>query len=338
MVTAASIEQAQEDESRLAIYLKRGVVVADPSSLAGLSAEIEAEAIPSDGIPYDTKKTTGEKVDCALCKRRSNHHKGFVVTFEDGRRATIGIDCAEENLFASGAWEEMVAKAERRKQEVLYQERSAPTLARIDELLPILGRCEEAAKIVDSLVRELQFELPDLYEGINYAAMRDKRLKRDVARKITVIGIDGIERQVDDYYNKIFAVIPSRRPFEKGGLLGPVRAVSKSLIRVRSMLSEEGVTLVQQAEAFRRLRNLRRDLSEAYGECRDCEDFFSMNFWEDVCRWGRADEYREGNYRIKKRLVRHSDSEGVFGELEIQHPKNYTLTCFVEADQIWPNL
>jgi hypothetical protein len=338
MVKASAVEQTQEDESRLAIYLKRGVVVADPSILPGLASEIEAEAVPSEGVPYDTKKTTGERVDCALCKRRNNHFKGFVVTFEDGRRATIGIVCAEENLFATGAWDEMVAKAERRKQAVLYEERLAPTLAKIDELMPILVRCEGTASIIDTLIGELHFELPDLYSGIIHAAMKDRALKRDVARKVTVIGVDGIQREVNQYSNRTFAVIPSRRPFENTGLRGPIRSVSKALIKVKALLSDENVTLIQQAEAFRKLRNLRRDLSEAYRDCRDCEEFLSMTFWDDVCKWGRADEHREGNYRIKKRLVRHSDAEGVFGQVEIPDPKGYNLTCFVEADQIWPNL
>ena len=307
-------------------------------AMPGLIASVDREAVPTDGIPFDTQRTTGEKVDCALCGRHRNHFKGFVVTFADGSKAIVGRNCGETQLFDKGAWAEMAARAERRKQSVLYEARSAPTIAAIDELIPVLRRCMTAVQPIDQLLSSVADELSDLFQGLSSAAKRDGELARNVAKKVSVVGKDGKLREVEDHRRKVFATIPTPLPFESKGLAAPLLKIKRGLETVRALLDQDGITLIQQSEAFRVLRTLGQDLREAQAEAEKARRFLSPDFWEAVAKWGRSDIFREGNYRVSGSVIRHSDKDHVFGEVRLPPAGSYRLDAFVQARAKWPRL
>lgn len=332
------VDPEAEDADRLSLYLASGVVVGDPMSLPDLSPSVDRDVVPLDGVPFDTKRTTGEKVDCALCGRHRNHFKGFVVTFADGRKAIIGINCGEQQLFDKGAWAEMAASAERRKMVALYNARSAPAVAAIDKLLPILDRCGREVAPIDELLSNVASELPDLYRGMSEAAKREGNLTRIVEQKATVIGRDGKQREVTDRRSKIFVALPTVAPFENGGLKGRITKIVRGVERIRSTLDQEGLTLAQQGEAFRALRSFRQDLQYAQSEAEKARRLLSMSFWEAVAKWGQTDYYREGNFRVARSTVRQSDKEYIYGEVRVPPADQYTLEAFVTAREMWPGL
>jgi hypothetical protein len=327
-----------EEADRLSLYLDRGVVIGDPMALDGLSSRVECDALPVEGTPFDTQRTTGEKVDCALCGRRKNHFKGFVVTFADGRKAIIGRNCGEAQLFDQGAWAEMAAKSERRKMAALYDVRAAPTIAKVDALLSTLSRCEEEVAPIAELFTLVDDQLPALAGGIRDALKRNGELSREVLKTITVAGRDGNQRQVEDWQMKVYATLPTLAPFNSGGLGGLVAKIRRALEKVRLELEQEGLTLVQQGAAFQKLRTLGRDLRDAQIEAEKARLFLTSKFWEKVVKWGNANQGRRGNYRINRSTIRHSDSDYLFGEVKLPSPEQYMLDSFSTAERMWPKL
>jgi hypothetical protein len=327
-----------EEAGRLSLYLNRGVVIGDPMALGGLSSRVEPDAVPIEGTPFDTQRTTGEKVDCALCGRHRNHFRGFVVTFADGRKAIIGRNCGEAQLFDQGAWAEMAARSERRKMVALYEVRAAPSLAKIDTLLPVLNRCEDEVAPIHELFSLVDDQLPALSRGIRAATKRNGELSREVVKTITVAGRDGNQRQVEDWQVKVFAVLPTLTPFNPGGLGGLVAKIRRALERVRLELEQEGLTLMQQGAAFQKLRTLGRDLRDAQSEAEKARLFLTPAFWENISKWANADQMRRGNYRVNRSVIRHSDSEYHFGEVRLPPSDRYTLASFSKAERMWPKL
>lgn len=333
------VNEPDEKADRLAIFLSAGVVIGDPSSLPGLADRIEREAVPKEGTPFNTQRTTGEKVDCALCGRQRNNFRGFVVTFVDGRRAIIGRDCGEKQLFDKGAWAEMAASAERRKVAALYAVRSAPTIAAIDKLLPVLDRCEDEVAFIGDFLRHVSDRLPGLGTALAAAASRDGTLSRPVESLITVAGHDGKEHQVTRSSTKVFAKLSTIAPFAPRGLAGLIAKIRRGLERAHSILGQEDVTLAQQGEAFQMLRTLRRDLRDAQAEAEKARHLLLPTFWENVAKWGRADPQRKGNYRlVRGEIIRHSDADFVFGELSLPDSRKYQLFSFGIALDMWPKL
>ena len=330
--------EAHEEADRLEIFIASGEVIRDPMSLPDLSPIIDPHAVPVLGIPFDTKSTTGEKVDCALCGRHRNHFKGFVVTFDDGRKGIIGRNCGETQLFDQGAWKEMAASSERRKRKALYEARSAPTIAAIGKLIPFLNRCSDEVSVIDYFLSEVAKELPELYAGMNEAARSEGEMSRFERRLIPFVGRDGTMREKEDTQRKVFARLPTVTPFEKGGLADAIAAIHRGLEMVRSKLDQDEVTLAQQSEAFQALRSLGRDFRELETAAERARGFFSDTFWDGVTKWGRADKYREGNYRLVRRSIRHSDKDHIFGEVRLPPEDAYALSAFTVVIDMWPRL
>ena len=330
----------QDEDDRYSIWRAAGAVIDDPTSVPGLSSRVEADAIPKSGVPFDTTKTTGVKVDCALCGRARNHNRGFVVTIEDDRRAIIGRNCGEEHLFAKGAWEDMAAASERRKYQVLYAARSAPTIAAIDRLIPLLHACQRGVATLDQFASLIGDELPELYDGIAGSAKHGGQLIRHIEKKVPQIGRDGELREGWTTERRAYVTVATIGPFVPGGIGVKLGQLSKSLQRVRALLDREGVTLQEQGAAFQSLRSLSQDFRQVQDDAEKAKAFLSHSLWEKVAKWAQADPDREGNYRLKQRggrwILRHSEGDELIGEAEIPTESDLDLSALAAVRSEWP--
>lgn len=330
--------QADDRADRQSILLRAGLLVSDPMALSGLSPRVDEAAVPVSGTPYDTRDTTRAKVDCALCGHSRNHNLGFVVNFADGRRALIGIECAENSLFHPGAWAEMKAKSNRDQAQAVFDARAAPALKALEGLLPIVRSCVASVDVLEQLIADVCAELPDLYHGMAASARRDGVMVRTRMGMKIVTDRQGAPREVPTEIETEYARLPSVLPFTKDGLRRPVKKVLEGLEAAATGFKDPNLTLQQQQQLASRLRQLSNDLNAAHRDAQSCRGFFDMSLWEAIAKWGRGDPNRRGNYRLSRRTVRHSDINEDFGEVEIPTVEHYDLSPFSKALDAWPVL
>lgn len=331
-------EEDVEQSDRRRIYLSAGVEISDPEALPGLSARIEPSAVPVSGVPFDTKFTTGQRVSCSLCGHRRNHFKGFVISFEDGRQAIVGIECGEKNLFADGAWQKMVNSSAAAKRKALFDARAAPAVAALKTVQRRLGDALSSIAPIEEFLGTVQDELPDLYEGLARAAKRGEPIRRQLTKPREVVGRDGEVHIEHLTYTKEFTTVPCPLLFSEGRVSGALRRLGTSLVRIEGNLLEPELSLEKQANAFKRLREVKANLMEIRRHLRGAERLYERSFWDKVAQWGRGDELRVGNYRVTSRWVRHSSDDYIYGEVQIPSSSTIDLSAIEDALNSWPTL
>lgn len=319
-----------EKTSRRDIYIQAGALLYDPSALPDLSARVSREAVPVSGIPFDTKNTTGQKVDCALCGRKENHFRGFVVSFEDGCRAVIGRDCGERELFDQGAWKAMEAHSEQRMRQALHEARAAPAIDAIDKLSLLFDRCEASMKVLSVFLAEVSNALPELHDALTGQPGRGGELVRyDPARRV-------------------YATIPTLAPFKREKFGGALLRVRQGVQRAQKMLHQQaGLSLVQQAEAFRLLRTCERLFQDLHADAKSGMVYLTHPFWKGVAKWANAhparveQPSRYGTYHVSHRFIRYDDGfddGGATVEIALPGTLAYSLEPFEAAVASWPRL
>jgi hypothetical protein len=313
-------EGLAEKTSRRQIYIEAGALIEDPTALPDLVARVGRDALPVSGIPFDTKQTIGRKVDCALCGRMANHYRGFVVTFENDSRAIIGKDCGERDLFDQGAWKAMEVAADRRQRQALYTARSAPTIEAVERLLPLLDLCEATLVVLTAFLARVSNELPELYQAVTGAYGK------------------GGELVLYNPNRRLYVTIPTFAPFKReafGGLLARVR---QGLQRACKMLDQqEGITLAEQEEAFRLIRESERHFQNVHANANAASAFATQAFWKGVAKWVNAGFYEVDLYQVSRTVIR-CDDEDDPDEVPLPDPAAYTMNPFEAVRAAWPRL
>lgn len=302
-----------EEQSRRQIYVEAGLTIEDPTAIPDLLERVVPTATPSHAIDYNTKLTIGRKIDCAACGHKRNHYKGFLVTFQNGDRALVGIECGEKEFFGPGAWERMANQLDQQKRAVLYEKRSAPAAAALERVLIHLATLSAVAHQVDELLSDFAAEFPELWEGFENATKREGKLIQTTVRAKDIVERSGLGREVRTVEEVVIAQLPCSEIIGAQTMSGRISLVSTRVRLIQKSLTGASVTMVQQAQAFNDIRQCRVQLDEVLRLYDRSLGYFAWGFWEGVAKWGRTAPKRAGNYKCKNgrfRLVADTAEEG----------------------------
>lgn len=329
---------AEEEEDRFRIWLRAGVVISDPETEPGLIAQVPVDAKIVGGIGYNTKHTLGRKIPCRACPQRQPHYRGFLVELEDGSRGIVGIDCGERYFFEGGQWERMVAAHERRKEMVLYQERSAGTVEKLDAIIPLIRRWAEDAAEFDGLIHQLDEHFPDVVEQLAAVARQGGVLSRPVQVETPYRDRKGNEAIRKSWVQQNIAALPARWLFAGPSLSGELGRVHIALTDAAEKLRHGEQTLAVRAGAFADIRkaNVRlRELHEAHAEALR---FFEPKFVDVVAKWARSNRVGEGNLRFKRGRLQASDEDYLYGAVSIPERSALPISPWPSVAPGWPRL
>lgn len=333
-----SIEDEIELSSRAQIYADSGLAIDDPSKLQGLSTRIERDATPASAIEYNTRNTTGAKVDCAACGHVRNHYRGFVVSFADGRRALVGIECGEKDFFGPGAWEALSNRLAQQKRAVLYSHRSAPAVASIDNLVVLINEFRQNALVIEDFLSKIEEAFPDLWRGLVGAARTSASLMRDVRLPETDDNPSGFPERQPRYSQVVVVTFPCRELLTTSPLSARADFIIKQVQRVRSVLADQDATLPAQAKAFSTLRQLKSEMDDMIDMYERGRGFLAEDFWIKAAQWARADPHRDGNYKCKHGRLRWTSSEYEDESVPIPGAQTAPPAVRKQINDTWPSL
>jgi hypothetical protein len=327
----------EEDQDRRQIYIESGLTVDDPTAVAGLLARVSKDAEPTSAVDYNTRRSVGRKVDCAACGHVRNHYRGFLVSFADGSRALIGIECGEREFFSGGAWARLSTELERRKEAALYERRAAPTVVALNAILRMIDDWAEHASRADQFLLDFRKLFPELWIGLSRAAHRDGRLVREIRKQVSEPGRDGqlVERTI--YIDEAIATLPCPDALtDRRATLRLTRLGRELSSACRSLETERAVK--KQAEAFAVLRKARTSVIEAQTVYGLTLSQLSPEIWMKVATWARTDPGRQRNYRCNQRRFWRSDAIGADRELRLVATDTFPRSPADAILAAWPQI
>lgn len=330
--------EAVEEAARWQIWTTEGLVVADPTAIQGRLLRVPEGLEPRRALMgYDTQRSTGEKVSCAACGHRHNHFHGFVVEFQDGSVALVGIECGER-YFGEGAWAKLSAGLEQAKRRALYTSRSAPAVAKIDTILPKLRAWADRAAPLASFVEHVEDEFPALAADLRRAAKGGGTLSREVLALVQRQDARGVGSDRQEYQLRRFGHLPAAELFVSGSAGGHITEAYRLLERAKASLEAEEPTLVSQQAAFALINVAFGALQEAHRKHTAGRQLFSEDVWVTIAKWANANPEREGNYRCKRGRFRLSDRDYDYGEVQIPPATALAPSLWHEIAAEWPKL
>ncbi len=191
--TPASEIQAEEDLKQQ-VLIDAGLFDTDPHDGRGLVFPLPSGAEISKIVRgYDSRNTSGEKVRCAACPQHQPHFRGFRVELVSGEHARIGVNCGEHH-FGDGAWQTSLADYNRRVEHANFNARIKPTLAALEQIMPLVEEWHSRAKLLAKGVARFRSEMPELWGQLaSVAKLRDGRLEREKRVKKQIVSRIGKE-------------------------------------------------------------------------------------------------------------------------------------------------
>jgi hypothetical protein len=286
---------------------------------------------------YDTQRSTGQKVSCAACGHSRNHFHGFVVEFQDGSIALVGIECGER-YFGAGAWAKLVAGLEHAKRAALYSARSAPAVAKVGTILPRLEAWAAAAEPLEGFLDELEEEFPALVGQLAKAAKGGGSLTREVLIRAQRQDARGSGSERTEFQLRRFGSLPAGELFLSGGIDVDINQASRLLLQAKAALEAEEPTLATQQSAFGLINRAFGMLQDAHRKHSDGRRLFSEELWVTIAKWGNADGGRRGNYRCRRRRFWWSEGDDILGEIAIPPAEAVGPSPWPEIAEDWPKL
>lgn len=332
------LAEPDEEEDRLQVWLRTGVVISDPESVEGLLEHIPTSATIIRGTSYNTKVTTGKMVHCRACPQKQMHYRGFVVETDEGSKALVGIDCGERHFFENGVWQQLIAASERQKTFALYQERSAGTVEKLRALIPDLRHWATDAARLEALVHELDDVFPDVWSALAEAARGDGTLMRLVEIETPYKDRAGNDRSRKSWERQRVANLPAPWLFSGPSLARELARLCITLAAVADKLEHGEQTLSVRAGAFADIRKARARLRELDELHKQALAFFHHDFIDSVAKWVRYNHFGQGTLRFKRGRLHASSEADDFGSLAIPPPAELPTSPWAPIAAQWPRL
>lgn len=333
--TQLDLEEAadsSDEADRHSIYVARGLAIDDPTKESGLLSRVSADMIPVAAVEYNTKLTSGDKVDCAACGHPQNHYKGFLLTFESGERTTVGNECGKRDFFRAGTWGKLLSQHERNKKAALYEARQLPVVEAIRATRVKVEDWSKRAVPLAEFLQDFRTLFPNLSEKLHGSRKNDRKLTRITSRTVLTLNAGG-ERNM--YEEELVASLPCPEAFAPGFPNKQFRTIYSGLDHAEVVIGQESTSHPKLESAYASLRRLK-------GEVRDLHVFYDRaralsnpELWKAIAKWGRTDPTRAGNYQWNGKKFRYSDAEYIY---EIQPLKPHEVPAVALGDILaeWP--
>ena len=341
-VTVAKLKLAPGDDAeeadRWRIWSREGIVISDPTTIPNRLERVPEGLEPQLALSgYDTQRSTGRKVSCAACGHSRNHYHGFLVEFVDSSIALVGIECGER-YFGRGAWNALVARHEHAKRVALYSARSAPAIAKLAQILPLVAAWAESLAPFDDFLDELWTELPSLMGDLKVAAKSGATMTREVAVKVQKQDAQGRAVERTEWQLRRFGSLPAAELLIGNTLTASLSEAQRLLQQAAAALEREEPTLTAQQAAFGLINKARGLLQGASQNHERASDLLNPELWTTVCKWANADPLRQGNYRFKRGKLKQSDASYDYGSVVVPAKIELPPSPWKEITSLWPHL